>query len=182
MVTEMTKYDFILLSGDTDAFLERLQSIGVVDITRSTKPIDEQSEKLSHRAEIYRKALAALNTVEPAEFAEKTYGDLAGVHVKPILGCEAYVTSTGDYRSRDKNERRAHLCLHAMNQTGYHNLVRLMSEAHINGFYHNARIDRNLLEKYHEGLHCSSACIAGEVAWAIDKGDMALAEKTARWY
>ena len=113
---------------------------------------------------------------------EKTYGDLAGVHVKPILGCEAYVTSSGDYKSRDKNEYRHHLCLHAMNKTGYHNLVRLMSEAHINGFYHNARIDHALLEKYHEGLHCSAACIAGEVAHAIDAGNMAEAERAAKWY
>ena len=60
MVTEMTKYDFILMSGDADAFLEKLQSVGVVDITRSLKPIDDKSEKLSARAEIYRKALAAL--------------------------------------------------------------------------------------------------------------------------
>ena len=77
MVTEMTKYDFILLSGDADAFLAKLQEMGVMDITRSLKPIDEKSEKLSHRAEIYRKALSALKEVEPAEFAEKTYGDLA---------------------------------------------------------------------------------------------------------
>ncbi len=77
MVTEMTKYDFILMSGDADAFLEKLQSMGVVDITRSLKPIDEKSEKLSSQAEIYRKAIAALKEVEPAEFAEKTYGDLA---------------------------------------------------------------------------------------------------------
>lgn len=77
MVTEMTKYDFILLSGDANAFLAKLQEMGVMDITRSLKPIDEKSEKLSHRAEIYRKALSALKEVEPAEFAEKTYGDLA---------------------------------------------------------------------------------------------------------
>ena len=77
MVTEMTKYDFILMSGDADAFLEKLQSVGVMDITRSLKPIDEKSEKMSYKAEIYRKALAALKEVEPAEFAEKTYGDLA---------------------------------------------------------------------------------------------------------
>ena len=67
MVTEMTKYDFILMSGDADAFLEKLQSVGVVDITRSLKPIDEKSEKLSARAEVYRKALAALKTVEKAD-------------------------------------------------------------------------------------------------------------------
>ena len=113
---------------------------------------------------------------------EKTYGDLAGVHVKPILGCEAYVTSTGDYRSRDKNETRYHLCLHAKNNVGYHNLVRLLSEAHINGFYGRPRIDRTLIEKYHEGLHCSAACIAGEVAHWIDVGDMAKAEAAAKWH
>ena len=67
MVTEMTKYDFILMSGDADAFLEKLQSVGVVDITRSLKPVDEKSEKLSARAEIYRKALSALKEVVKAD-------------------------------------------------------------------------------------------------------------------
>ena len=113
---------------------------------------------------------------------EKTYGELAGVHVKPILGCEAYVTSTGDHRSRDKSETRHHLCLHAMNLTGYHNLVKLISEAHIHGFYMRPRIDHALLEKYHEGLHCSAACIAGEVAHAIETDRMDEAERIAKWY
>ena len=77
MVTEMTKYDFILMSGDADAFLEKLQKVGVMDITRSLKPIDENSEKMSYKVDIYRKAIAALKEVQPAEFAEKSYGDLA---------------------------------------------------------------------------------------------------------
>ena len=102
--------------------------------------------------------------------------------IKPILGCEAYVTSTGDYKTRDKNERRYHLCLHAKNKTGYLNLVRLISEAHISGFYNRPRIDHSLLEKYHEGLHCSAACIAGEVAHAIETDRMAEAERVAKWY
>ena len=88
MVTEMTKYDFILMSGDADAFLSKLQEAGVMDITRSLKPIDEKSEKLSHRAEIYRKAIAALKGVEPAEFAEKTYGDLAVNVLETVKGKE----------------------------------------------------------------------------------------------
>ena len=113
---------------------------------------------------------------------EKNYGDLAGVHVKPILGCEAYVTSTGDYKSRDKDEKRHHLCLHAKNLVGYHNLVKLISEAHINGFYQRPRIDHALLEKYHEGIHCSAACIAGEVPAAIAAGRMDEAERIAKWY
>ena len=102
--------------------------------------------------------------------------------IKPILGCEAYVTSTGDYRTRDKDEKRHHLILLAKNLTGYHNLVRLASEAAIHGFYHNPRIDHALLEKYHEGLICSSACIAGEVSRAIDGGRMDEAERVAKWY
>jgi V/A-type H+-transporting ATPase subunit I len=88
MVTEMTKYDFILMSGDADAFLEKLQTVGVMDITRSLKPIDEKSEKLSTRADIYRKALASLKEVEPAEFAEKTYGDLAASVMETVSSRE----------------------------------------------------------------------------------------------
>ena len=64
MVTEMTKYDFILLSGDMDGFMKRLQSAGVVDITRSTKPIDNQSEALAQRAETLRQALNILKGIE----------------------------------------------------------------------------------------------------------------------
>ncbi len=120
---------------------------------------------------------------------EKTYGDLAGVRVKPILGCEAYVVDHDIHEKAaywaarpGQKERRYHLCLHAKNLTGYHNLVKLMSTAHTEGFYGRPRIDHALLEKYHEGLHVSSACIAGEVAHAIDAGDMAQAERVAKWY
>ena len=101
--------------------------------------------------------------------------------IKPILGCEAYVTNR-DHHDRDKNESRFHLCLHARNLVGYHNLVRLISEAYISGFYYKPRIDHALLEKYHEGLHCSSACLAGEVARAIVDGRMDEAERVCRWY
>lgn len=73
----MTKYNFILLSGDVEEFLKKLQGVGVMDITRSTKPVDEMSETLSSKAGNYRKALSLLKDVTPAEFADKTYGDLA---------------------------------------------------------------------------------------------------------
>ena len=73
----MTKYNFILLSGDVEDFLKKLQGVGVVDVTRSTKPVDEMSESLSSKAGNYRKALSLLKDVTPAEFADKTYGDLA---------------------------------------------------------------------------------------------------------
>lgn len=73
----MTKYDFILLSGDMKSFLVRLQSLGVVDITRSTKPIDETSEKLSLQADVMRRAQLALKNVEPAVKSGKAPNDVA---------------------------------------------------------------------------------------------------------
>jgi V/A-type H+-transporting ATPase subunit I len=84
MVTEMTKYNFILLSGDVEEFLKKLQGVGVVDITRSTKPVDEKSETLSSKAGNYRKALTLLKKVTPAEFADKTYGDLAETVINTV--------------------------------------------------------------------------------------------------
>ena len=89
MVTEMTKYDFILLSGDMDAFLQRLQSIGLVDITRSTKPIDEKSEKLSSRAGVLRKALSLLKEVAPAESPLKLPADCASDVIETVSEIEA---------------------------------------------------------------------------------------------
>lgn len=88
----MTKYNFILLSGNTDAFLKKLQNVGVVDVTRSTKPIDGRSEELSSRAETYKKALSVLKGVAPAEFAEKTYGDLAEDVLKTVEAKETVQT------------------------------------------------------------------------------------------
>ena len=105
MVTEMTKYDFILLSGNADAFLKKLQEVGLVDITRSVKPVDEQSEKLSLRADIYRKALSALKGVEPAEFAEKTYGDLAVNVLDTLKGKEEALSQLAQLR-KDLEECR----------------------------------------------------------------------------
>ena len=107
--------------------------------------------------------------------------------IKPILGCEAYITHTGDMKYRGQDDRAHHLILHAKNLTGYHNLVKLVSYAFIDGFYRHPRIDFELLKKYHEGLHCSSACIFGEVAYWLDNGpkggnNPAKAEEVARRY
>lgn len=100
--------------------------------------------------------------------------------VKPILGCEAYVARLG---RRDRTERSGnHLILLAKNLTGYHNLLRLISLAHIEGFYGRPRIDRELLERYHEGLICSSACVAGIVPQLLAEGRLEEAEAEARWY
>ena len=146
------------------------------------KPLVKRARKLGMKALAVTDHgnLFALKAFYDECRSKKGYDDLPPI--KPILGCEAYVTTSGDYRSRNKEEKRRHLILLAKNLTGYHNLVRLLSEAWINGFYHTARIDHTLLEKYHEGLICSAACIAGEVAHAIDIGRLDEAERVAKWY
>ena len=100
--------------------------------------------------------------------------------VKPILGCEAYVSRLGRH---DRTVRSGdHLVLLAKNLTGYHNLLRLISLAHIEGFYGRPRIDRELLERYHEGLICTTACVAGIVPRLLAEGREEDAEAEAKWY
>ncbi|MCR5183147.1 MAG: DNA polymerase III subunit alpha [Opitutales bacterium] len=101
-------------------------------------------------------------------------------HVKPIIGCEVYVARE-DHKKRNLRSGN-HLILLAKNLTGYHNLVRLVSIAWTEGFFAKPRIDHDLLEKYHEGLICSSACIAGEIPSAILKGNFEEAERAAQWF
>lgn len=100
--------------------------------------------------------------------------------IKPILGCEAYV-ATEDHKLRTKRSGD-HLILLAKNLTGYKNLLKLISLAHTEGMYYKPRIDKALLEKYHEGLIVSSACLAGEVARFIENHNIEQAEAAAQWY
>lgn len=93
--------------------------------------------------------------------------------IKPIIGCEMYVAMKGRADKSDTDDRsRFHLILLAKNETGYKNLCRLISLAWIEGFYYKPRIDWEILEKYHEGLIASTACIAGEVPYYILKDDL----------
>ncbi len=95
--------------------------------------------------------------------------------IKPIIGCETYLAPNGHLDKSTSNRRNQHLILLAKNQQGYQNLMRLVSTAHIEGYYYKPRIDWELLTKYHEGIICSSACIEGEISQLIldDKYDQA---------
>ena len=99
--------------------------------------------------------------------------------VKPVIGCEAYV-SVGDHRVKEKGYY--HLILLAKNNEGYKNLVKIVSTAHIEGMYYRPRVSHEVLEKYHEGLICSSACMAGEVPRAILAGDMKKVDEVIEWH
>ena len=103
--------------------------------------------------------------------------------IKPIIGCEVYVAPRGR-ENKDPNidARYNHLILLAKDNEGYKNLTKLVSIGFTEGFYYKPRIDKEVLEKYHEGLVCCSACLAGEVSQAILKGDMEEAERVATWF
>ena len=101
---------------------------------------------------------------------------------KPIFGIETYCAPVSIDKRDGRQDRGWHLILLAKNKTGYHSLCKLSSIAYTDGFYYNPRIDHSLLEKYHEGLICSSACLAGEVPQKIMNADMAGAEASIEWF
>ncbi len=105
--------------------------------------------------------------------------------IKPIIGCEVYVAQ--ENRSRFDKEpnidnKYNHLILLAKDNQGYKNLSKLVSIGFVEGYYYKPRIDLEVLEKYHEGLICQSACLAGSISQAIMAGNMQKAEEIALWY
>lgn len=103
--------------------------------------------------------------------------------IKPIIGCEVYVAARSRFdKVHGVDSDRHHLVLLCKNETGYKNLIKMVSSAWVDGFYTKPRIDRELLERYHEGLIALSACLAGEIPKAILNSDYEAAKKTALWY
>ena len=144
--------------------------------------LDGQSsiENLFNRAdELGMRALAI--TDHGNMYGVKEFFKYAKKHpnVKPIIGCEIYV-SKGDHRIKEKGYW--HLILLAKNYQGYLNLVKIVSEGHINGMYYRPRVSHEIIEKYHEGLICSSACMAGEVPRAILSHDDKAVEEAILWH
>ena len=104
--------------------------------------------------------------------------------VKPIIGCEIYVTRHYDHKLKDKDHRSYfHLILLAKNYEGYKNLMKIVSTGHIEGkYYDKPRVSHEVVEQYSKGLVCCSACIAGEIPRAIIAGDMKGAEEAVMWH
>ena len=103
--------------------------------------------------------------------------------IKPIIGCEVYVAPrTRHDKDAELDSKYNHLILLAKNNEGYKNLSKLVSLGFTEGFYYKPRIDKEILEKYHENLICCSGCLAGEVSQAILKNDMEEAKNVANWF
>ena len=115
-------------------------------------------------------------------YGVKNFHDTAtDAGVKPILGCEVYVVK--NRFEKDKDEKAGdHLIMLAKNLEGYHNLCKMVSYSFTEGFYYKPRIDKQLIEQYHEGLICCSACLGGEVPQAIMHNDIEEAERVVQWF
>ena len=94
--------------------------------------------------------------------------------IKPIIGCEVYVAPGSrlvkEGGKAGDDDRYYHLVLLAENDTGYHNLMKIVSRGFIDGFYYKPRVDYEILTQYHEGIIALSACLAGEVSRNLDRG------------
>ena len=103
--------------------------------------------------------------------------------VKPIIGCEVYITSGSHFeRGIKERDNQYHLILLAENNEGYQNLMKLVSIAHLEGFYYKPRIDKDVLRKYSKGIIGLSACIAGEIPSHVIRGELETAEKCLQEY
>ena len=111
------------------------------------------------------------------------YKECKKVGIKPIIGCEVYVAPRSRFdKEPNIDNKYSHLILLAKNEVGYKNLSNLVSIGFTEGFYYKPRIDLEILEKYHEGLICLSACLAGSVNKAILKDDIEEAKRVAMWH
>jgi len=100
--------------------------------------------------------------------------------IKPILGAEIYYTTKSRYDRGSRQHAEAHhLLLLCENEVGYYNLIKIVSKAHLEGFYYKPRADKELLAEYHEGLIAASACLASPICRAILRDDVATAERLA---
>ncbi len=113
----------------------------------------------------------------------KFYLKAKAAGMKPILGVETYVARRSRFDKEQKLDTDPyHLVLLAQNETGYKNLLKLVSHAHLEGFYYKPRIDWELVKEHHEGLICLSACLQGQVPQLLREGKEEEAEKVARAY
>jgi DNA polymerase-3 subunit alpha len=102
--------------------------------------------------------------------------------IKPIIGCEVYVAANGRFDKSPNNRRNQHLILLAKNNQGYQNLMHLVSIGHIEGYYYKPRVDWETLQKYHEGLICTSACVEGEISQLVLDNNYEKAKARAKEY
>ncbi len=124
----------------------------------------------------------AAGDTEALEAAKAELESAKKKHLKPIIGCEMYVANNSLHDRGDKNDKGNHLIVLAKNQKGYKNLIKLVSQAWTEGFYHHPRTDKEAISKHHEGLIICSACLGGEIPRLLRNGLFEEADKSVAWW
>ncbi|MBG7617806.1 MAG: PHP domain-containing protein, partial [Chloroflexi bacterium] len=112
----------------------------------------------------------------------KFYQEARKAGIRPIIGCEVYVAPGSRLDRESSKSRPYHLTLLAKNDTGYRNLMQLVTKAYTEGFYYKPRVDRELLKEYSQGLVALSGCIGGEIPQLILQGRNEDAKQAALWH
>ncbi|HOB25483.1 MAG TPA: PHP domain-containing protein, partial [Kaistella sp.] len=148
-------------------------------VTKKNALLNAEIKKLEKKIEEAQKQ----NDSEKENKLQNQLADIQQKLFKPIIGCECYVSRRNRFSQNDKIDSSGwHLVVLAKNFTGYKHLIKMVSKSWTEGFYYRPRIDKELLEQYHEGLIVLSACLGGEIPQKITEGQIEEAEEAARWY
>ena len=148
-------------------------------IKSKIKKIEAEINKIQHNA---HKEPSDKNKTTEQELQQKLSLEQKKLF-KPIIGCECYLARRDRFQQKDRVDASGwHLVVLAKNFKGYQNLIKIVSKSWTEGFYYRPRIDKELLEKYSEGLIISSACLGGEISRKIDNGEIEEAEEAVKWY
>jgi DNA polymerase-3 subunit alpha len=141
-----------------------------------------KTKKLASLAKDYDMPALAITDHGNMYGAVEFYKNCQKAGIKPIIGCEVYTTPQSRFEKSAQSRQTNHLILLAKNQQGYKNLMKLVSLAHLEGFYYKPRIDWEILQQYHEGLICSSACLEGEIPSLVVDGNIESATNRAQQF
>ncbi|MDR2956066.1 MAG: DNA polymerase III subunit alpha [Prevotella sp.] len=151
-------------------------------VKKKNSPIDGNIKALKAEIKELEKEESPENSIKIGELKNKIHEEEAK-KFKPIIGCECYVARRGRHFKEGKPDMSGwHLVVLAKNYQGYKNLIKMVSHGWTEGFYMRPRIDKELLEKYHEGLIVSTACLGGEIPKKITAGDMKETEEALLWF
>ena len=137
--------------------------------------IEDARKRLEEAPESEREALRPEVEAEIAKYERK-------LKFKPIFGCEMYVAKGSLTDRSDKSDKGRHLVVLAKNLKGYKNLIKIVSQAHTEGFYHHPRTDKEALAAHREGLIVCSACLGGEIPRLIATGQLEEADRQVKWF
>lgn len=149
-------------------------------VNKKNKDVDGEIKNLKKTIEELKSADAV--DQEALSKAETALKEVESKIFTPIIGCEMYVADNDMTDRSNKKDIGRHLIVLAKNQHGYHNLIKLVSNAWTDGYYYHPRTDKKQLEKYHEDLIVCSACLGGEVPKLITAGHIEEAEKSILWF